>query len=339
MRLLARPRAHNRDAFLRLHCPLQCAYVHQKTKLHICYCMQSLSVVVLRILLLERARESVGTVLLAYQSAQTAFTTVPYWKLTVNRVIDPEQPLLVQSAVLFVLNSCSRYSSNRNSEESAASATCWAKIQANAMLIIFVRLNWKWWRVADDVCIIITAFNELTHTTNYWSTFHNYSHIQHHQSMQLHGHTPHHKPLHLQANKSSTTTSTCTIVVGTWKVTCTKLWLLVKIVKQLAGSTRALWHKSPALWSMGFAPSGKHTAALGYKSHSTRNPWYTTITLLSTPFNAHPNLQSPQTNPTIHNAQVHTTIPKQWIGNYGVCGWKDRCRDGNLRTYCHVSPI
>ena len=23
----------------------------------------------------------------------------------------------------------------------------------------------------------------------------------------------------------------------------------------------------------------------------------------------------------------------------GVCGWKDRCRDGNLRTYCRVSPI
>ena len=42
----------------------------------------------------------------------------------------------------------------------------------------------------------------------------------------------------------------------------------------------------------------------------------TTITLLSTP-------QSPQTNPTIHNTQVHTTIPKQRIGNYGVCGWKD----------------
>ena len=34
--------------------------------------------------------------------------------------------------------------------------------------------------------------------------------------MQLHGHTPHHKPLHVQANKSSTTTSTCTIVVGTY---------------------------------------------------------------------------------------------------------------------------
>ena len=22
-------------------------------------------------------------------------------------------------------------------------------------------------------------------------------------------------------------------------------------------------------------------------------------------------------------------------GDCGVCGWKDRCRDGNLRTYCH----
>ena len=26
-------------------------------------------------------------------------------------------------------------------------------------------------------------------------------------------------------------------------------------------------------------------------------------------------------------------------GDCGVSGWKDRCRDGNLRTYCHVSPI
>ena len=26
-------------------------------------------------------------------------------------------------------------------------------------------------------------------------------------------------------------------------------------------------------------------------------------------------------------------------GDCGVCGWKNRCRDGNLRTYCHVSPI
>ena len=64
----------------------------------------------------------------------------------------------------------------------------------------------------------------------------------------------------------------------------------------------------------------------------------TTITLLSTPFNAHPNLQSPQTNPTIHNKYTHnhskTTNRELWC----VC-WKDRCRDGNLRTYCHVSPI
>ena len=151
--------------------------------------------------------------------------------------------------------------------------------------------------------------------------------------MQLHGHTPHHKPLHLQANKSSTTTSTCTIVVGTWKAPCTKLWFLrlVKIVKQLSGTIKALWHKSPALWSMGFVPSGTNPIQLETQG--------TTKTLLSTPFNAHPNPRSPQTNPTIHNTQVHTTIPKQWIGNYGVCGWKDRCRDGNLRTYCHVSPI
>ena len=26
-------------------------------------------------------------------------------------------------------------------------------------------------------------------------------------------------------------------------------------------------------------------------------------------------------------------------GDCGVGGWKDRCRDGNLRTYCHASPI
>ena len=39
-----------------------------------------------------------------------------------------------------------------------------------------------------------TLKTPLTHTTYYWSIFHNYSHIQHHQSMQLHGHTPH-KPL------------------------------------------------------------------------------------------------------------------------------------------------
>ena len=81
-------------------------------------------------------------------------------------------------------------------------------------------------------------------------------------------------------------------------------------------------------WEDILLPSGTNPIQL--ETHGT------TITLISTPFNAHPN---PQSNPTIHNTQVHTTIPKQWIGNYGVCGWKDRCRDGNLRTYCHVSPI
>ena len=110
----------------------------------------------------------------------------------------------------------------------------------------------------------------------------------------------------------------------------------MKIVKQLAGTIKALWHKSPALWSMGFVLSGRHTAALGYKSHTTRNPWYnynfTLYPLQCTPQPAIPTNQSTTTS-------IHTTIPKQRIGNYGVCGWKDRCRDGNLRTYCHVSPI
>ena len=94
-----------------------------------------------------------------------------------------------------------------------------------------------------------------THTTNYWSTIH---HIQHHQSMQLHGHsTP----------QTLTSTSTCTM--GFWE----------------------------------YRPLGRHTTALRYKSHATRNTWYN----YTTPFNTHPNPQSPQ---TIHNTQVHTTIPK-----------------------------
>ena len=64
-------------------------------------------------------------------------------------------------------------------------------------------------------------------------------------------------------------------------------------------------------WSMGFVPSdfafGKtyycprvQIPCIQLETHGT------TITLLSTPFNAHPN---PQSNPTIHNT-----------GNYGVCG-------------------
>ena len=54
-------------------------------------------------------------------------------------------------------------------------------------------------------------------------------------------------------------------------------------------------------------------------------------------------MHTPTHNPhkpiLLFTTSIHTTIPKQRIGNYGVCGWKDRCRDGNLRTYCHVSPI
>ena len=108
-------------------------------------------------------------------------------------------------------------------------------------------------------------------------------------------------------------------------------------MKQLAGTIKALWHKSPELWSMGFVPSGRYTAALGYKSHTTRNPWYNyNFTLYSLQCTPQPTIPI---NQSYYSQQVHTTIPKQRIGNYGVCGWKDPCRDGNLRTYCHVSPI
>ena len=113
----------------------------------------------------------------------------------------------------------------------------------------------------------------------------------------------------IQANKSSTTTSTCTIVVGTWKAPCTKLWLLVKIVKQLAGTIKALWHKSPALWSMGFVPSGRHTAALGYKSHTTRSPWYNyNFTLYSLQCTPQPTIP---TNQSYYSQQRVYTQPFQ----------------------------
>ena len=52
----------------------------------------------------------------------------------------------------------------------------------------------------------------------------------------------------------------------------------MKTVKQLAGTIKALWHKSPAPWvsrsPVWTSPSGRHTTALVYKSHTTRNPWY-----------------------------------------------------------------
>ena len=36
---------------------------------------------------------------------------------------------------------------------------------------------------------------------------------------------------------------------------------------------------------------------------------------------------------------VVRVIEYGWYVGRGDCGWKDRCRDGNLRMYCHVSPI
>ena len=87
---------------------------------------------------------------------------------------------------------------------------------------------------------------------------------------------------------------------------------------------------------MGFVPSGRHTAALRYKSHTTRNPWYNyNFTLYSLQCTPQPTIQSYYSQLT----STHNHSKTMNIGNYGVCGWKDRCRDGNLRTYCHVSPI
>ena len=69
-------------------------------------------------------------------------------------------------------------------------------------------------------------------------------------------------------------TSTCTIVVGTWKAPCTKLWLLVKIVKQLAGSIKALWHKSPVLWRRDLYPWEDILLPSGTNPIQHWNPWY-----------------------------------------------------------------
>ena len=67
---------------------------------------------------------------------------------------------------------------------------------------------------------------------------------------------------------------------------------------------KALWHKLPALWSMGFVPSGRHTAALGYKSHTTRNPWYNyNFTLYSLQCTPQPTIP---TNQSYYSQQVYT---------------------------------
>ena len=108
-------------------------------------------------------------------------------------------------------------------------------------------------------------------------------------------------------------------------------------MKQLAGTIQALWHKSPALWS---CTLGKTYCCLRYKSHTTRNPWYFTLySLQCTPQPTIPTNQSyySQNTSTCNHSKI--TNRELAIASYGVCGWKDRCRDGNLRTYCHVSPI
>ena len=104
----------------------------------------------------------------------------------------------------------------------------------------------------------------------------------------------------------------------------------MKIVK-ISGVYKSAMAQVPALCSMGFVPSGRHTAALGYKSHTTRNPCnFTLYSLQCTP--------QPTTIQSYYSQHTCTHNHSKTM-NYGVCGWKDQCRDGNLRTYCHVSPI
>ena len=51
-----------------------------------------------------------------------------------------------------------------------------------------------------------------------------------------------------------------------------------------------------------------------------------------------PSMHTPTHKPILLFTTHKYTQPFQ-NNEYGVCGWKDRCRDGNLRMYCHVSPI
>ena len=77
----------------------------------------------------------------------------------------------------------------------------------------------------------------------------------------------------------------------------------------ISGTIKALWHKSPAQWSMGFVPSGRHTAALGYKSHTTRNPWYNyNFTLYSLQCTPQPTIP---TNQSYYSQQQVYTQPFQ----------------------------
>ena len=87
----------------------------------------------------------------------------------------------------------------------------------------------------------------------------------------------------------------------------------------ISGSIKALWHKSPALWSMGFVPSGRHTAALTYKSHTTRNPWYNyNFTLYSLQCTPQPTIQSYYSQYTSTHNHSKTMNRELW------CVWLER---------------
>ena len=92
----------------------------------------------------------------------------------------------------------------------------------------------------------------------------------------------------------------------------------------ISGSIKALWHKSPALWSMGFVPSGfalgkTYTAALGYKSHTTRNPWYNyNFTLYSLQCTPQPTIQSYYSQHTSTHNHSKTMNRELW------CVWLER---------------
>ena len=80
-------------------------------------------------------------------------------------------------------------------------------------------------------------------------------------------------------------------------------------------------------------PSGTNPIQL--ETHGTTITGSTLYSLQCTPQPTIPTNQSYYSQRT----STHNHSKTMNIGNYGGCGWKDRCRDGILRTYCHVSPI
>ena len=153
-----------------------------------------------------------------------------------------------------------------------------------------------------------TLKTSLTHTTNYWSTFHIFN--QCNCMVTLHTTNPY---IYKQTNpplqqalapylkgtvyKAMASCENCETISGVYKsamaqVTCTM------------GYAWDLYPREDIL-----LPSGTNPIQL--ETHGT------TITLLSTPFNAHPN---PQSNPTIHNTHVHTTTMNRELW----CVWLER---------------